>query len=148
MIDGSHPAGVAARQVVVHGDQVDALAGERVEVEGQAGHQRLAFARLHLGDLSLVQHDAAHHLDVEVAEADRAPARLAAQRERLDQQLVQVMPFARLLAERVRAGAQGFVVELLELGLERVDRLGDREVALDFTLVGIEQLGKDDHCLN
>ena len=39
---GPHPLHVAPGQVVVDRDQVDALAGERVQVERQRGHQRLA----------------------------------------------------------------------------------------------------------
>ena len=49
-VDPAHPLGVASRQVVVDRDDVDALAFERVEVRGQRRDERLAFARLHLGD--------------------------------------------------------------------------------------------------
>ena len=49
-VDLPHPFGVAAGEVVVDRDDVDALAGERVEIDGQGGDQRLAFAGLHLGD--------------------------------------------------------------------------------------------------
>src|SRR6266446_2788553 len=148
VIDGSHPPRVTARKVVVDRDEVDALARERVEIEREAGDQSLAFASLHLRDLSLVEDDAAHQLLVEVAKADRAPACLAAERKRLDQQLVEVVPLARLLAEPIGAYAQGAGVELLELWLESIDRLGHRKVAFDLSLVRIEQLGKDDHDLN
>jgi hypothetical protein len=46
-----------------------------------------------------VQHDAAHELDVEVAQADRAAAGLSAQRESFDQELVEVVAFLRFLAK-------------------------------------------------
>ena len=49
-VDAAHPLGVAAGEVVVDGDDVNALAFERVQVGGQGGDQRLAFAGLHLGD--------------------------------------------------------------------------------------------------
>src|SRR5713101_3520777 len=124
---------------------MDALAGKRVEVQREAGHERLAFSGLHLRDLSLVQHDAAHELDVEVAQADRAPARLTAEGEGIDEELVEVMAFPGLLPEGGRASAQAGVIERFELGFERVDRLGHREVALDLALVGVQKLGKDDH---
>jgi hypothetical protein len=76
-VDAPHPFGVATRQVVVDGDDVHALAGQRVEVGGERGDQRLAFAGAHLGDLALVEHRAADQLHVEVTHAQRALARLA-----------------------------------------------------------------------
>ena len=88
-VDRRHPLGVAAGQVVVDGHDVDALAGERVERDGERGGQRLALAGLHLGDRAAVQHHAADHLDVEVAHAHRAARRLADDRERLGQQVVE-----------------------------------------------------------
>ena len=72
-VEGSVPPGVTAGQVVVDGDQVGALADQRVEVEGQGGHQGLALAGLHLGDLALVEHDAPDQLDVEVTHPQDAP---------------------------------------------------------------------------
>jgi hypothetical protein len=44
---------------------VDTCAGQGVQVERERGHERLALTGLHLGDVALVQDDAAHHLDVE-----------------------------------------------------------------------------------
>ena len=67
VIDGPVPAGIAPGQVVVDGDQVGALAFQRIEVERQHRDQGLALTGFHLGDLSLMQDDAAHHLDVEGA---------------------------------------------------------------------------------
>ena len=92
-----------------------------------------------------MQNDAADKLDVEVAEADRAPARLAAQGKRLDQQVVQVLAFLGPLAELVRAAPQARIVQRLDLVLQVVDGLCDRHVALDFALVRIEKAGKDGH---
>ena len=51
-VDLAHPLGVALGQVVVDGDDVDALAGERVEIDRQGRDQRLAFAGVHFGDLA------------------------------------------------------------------------------------------------
>ena len=71
LVDLAHPLGVALGQVVVDGDDVDAVAGERVEVAGERGDEGFAFAGLHLGDLALVEDHAADELDVEVAHAGR-----------------------------------------------------------------------------
>ena len=68
---------------------MDALAAERVEVAGQGGHQRLAFAGLHFGDLAVVQHHAADQLHVEMAHVEEAAAGLADHGEGFDEQVVE-----------------------------------------------------------
>ena len=88
-VDAAHPLRVAAREVVVDGDDVDALAGERVQIGGQRRDERLAFARLHLGDLAAVQHHAADQLHVEVPHVQRAAAGFADDGEGLRQQVVE-----------------------------------------------------------
>jgi hypothetical protein len=88
-IDPAHPVGVALREVVVDGDQVHAVAGERVEVDRQRRDERLAFAGAHFGDLAVVQRHSADQLDVEVAHLQRALAGLAHDGERLGQQIVE-----------------------------------------------------------
>ncbi len=88
-VDLAHPLGVALGEVVVDGDDVDAVAGERIQVAGKRGDQRLAFAGLHFGDLALVQHHAADHLDVEVAHADDATAGFAHDGEGFGQEVVE-----------------------------------------------------------
>ncbi len=76
-INLAHPFRVARSQVIVHRDHVDATTGQRIEVSGQRGHQRFAFAGAHLGNLALMQNDSADQLHVKVAHARRAHARLA-----------------------------------------------------------------------
>ena len=140
--DGAHPAGVAAGEVVVDGDEVGALAAQSIEVERKAGDQRLAFTGLHLGDPPGVEDDAADHLHVEVPEPDGAPRRLPGQREGLDQKRVEVL-FLGPQPERVGTCAKAGVVELFQLRLELGDGLGRREVLLDLPLVGVEQPGEE-----
>ena len=67
VVDATHPLGVVLREVVVDRDDVDALAGQRVEVGRQRRDQGLALTGLHLGDVAEVQRRATHDLDVEVA---------------------------------------------------------------------------------
>ena len=98
-MDAPHPVGVALGQVVVDRDHVHALAAQRVQVGGERRHQGLAFAGLHLGDLAGVQHHAADQLHVEVAHAQHALARLAADGERLGQQGVEALAPAVALLE-------------------------------------------------
>ncbi len=119
-----HPHRVASRQVVVNGDEVDALAAERVEEDGGGTGEGLAFAGLHLGDRAGVKNHASDQLHVVVALADRALARLASERERFGQNRVEcLVVLADVLAELVGALADLGVVEQLELGLESVDLL-------------------------
>jgi len=87
-IDLAHPVRVAARKIVVHRDDVHAGAGKRVEIRGQRRRQRLALAGLHLGDLAVVQHHAAHQLHVEVAHAQGALRRFSDYCESFGQQLL------------------------------------------------------------
>ena len=89
LVDLPHPVGVAAGEIVVDGDDVDALAGERVEVDGERGDQRLALAGLHLGDGAFVEHHAADQLHVEMALAEGALGGLADGGEGGDEQIVE-----------------------------------------------------------
>ncbi len=141
-VDAAHPLGVAARQVVVDGDDVHALARERVEIGGQGGDERLAFARLHLRDLPAVEHHAADELHVEVPHVQHAAAGLTDDRERLGQQLVE-----RVAVGQPRAELGGLVAELRigegrDGGFVDVDLDDERRQALELALIG----GAEDFC--
>ena len=131
-VDLAHPLRVATGQVVVDGDDVHALARQRVEVGRQRRHQRLALAGPHLGDLAGVQHHAADQLHIEVAHAERALGRLADDREGLGQQGIELFARRHAAAKLVGLGAQRLVRQRRHLRFERVD-------ALDVALVGLEQ---------
>ena len=64
-VEMPHPLGVASGEVVVDGDQLGVASGQCVQVHREGGHQGLAFAGRHFGDLPLVEDNAAHDLDVE-----------------------------------------------------------------------------------
>ena len=119
--DAAVPLGVALGEVVVDGHEVGAAAGERVQVERHARDEGLAFTGLHLGDVALVQDDAAHHLDVEDALVGLAHARLARGREGLEEQILELLAALEPLAELDGLALQLGVGELLELRLERGD---------------------------
>ena len=159
LVDLAHPLGVALGQVVVDGDHVDAVAGERVEIAGEGGDEGFAFAGPHFGDLALVQHHAADQLHVEVAHLHGAPAGLADDGEGLGQDLVEGCVFGGPdligVGDSFELGrdpgpelnglvAQLLIGELLDLRLEGID-LGDhRRELLDGALVrGAENFGKD-----
>ena len=130
-VERAHPFHVAAGQVVVHRDDVDALAFQGVEVGGQRGHEGLAFAGDHFGDVSAVQHDAAHHLHVVVPHAQVAAAGLAADGVGLDQQVVERLAAGQPLAERGRLLLQFGVGHRLVLRLQGPDGADHRLQLLD-----------------
>ncbi len=134
-IDLAHPLGVAAGQVVVHRDHVDALAFEGVQVGGQGRDERLAFARLHLGDPPAVQHHAADELDVEMAHVEHAPAGLAHDGERLRQHLIERRAAGHAVAELDGLRAQPGVIEAAHRALELVDARDDRPKPFQFPFV-------------
>ena len=127
----AHPLAVAFGQVVVDGDDVHALAVHRVEVGRQHGGQGLALTGLHLGDVAEVQRRAAHELNVEVPLAEHPPGRLAGHRERLGQQVVEVLAVGDPLPELVGLGPQLGVGELLDVVGQGVDVVSHPLEALD-----------------
>ena len=83
---------------------------ERVQVEREARDERLAFTGLHLGDIALVEHDSAHHLDVEHPLVGLADTRFADGGERLEEEVVQLLavcePFAELDSLRLELASE------------------------------------------
>ncbi len=63
-IHRSHPFRVALCKVVVHGNDVNAVAGEGVEEHGKRCHKRLSLAGCHFGYFALVEHNSAEQLHV------------------------------------------------------------------------------------
>ena len=84
LVQRTHPLGVSLGQVVVHGDHVHALAGERVQEHREGGDEGLSLTGRHLGDAAAlllvglegaVQDDAADELDIVM---DHVPGDLVA----------------------------------------------------------------------
>lgn len=140
-VDAAHPLGVALGEVVVDRDDVHAVAGDRIEVRGQHAGQGLALTRLHLGDIAEVEGGAAHDLHVEVPLVDDPPGRLAGDRERLGQQLVERLTVAVAGAELLGLRAELLVGQVFDLGRQRGNVVGDVLEPLDHaTFTNTEQL--------
>ena len=140
----AHPVGVAPGEVVVDGDDVHAVAGQRVEVGRQRRDQRLALTGLHLGDVAEVQRGAAHELHVVVELAQGAPGGLADDGERLGQQVVERLAVGVALLELVGQRAQLGVGEVDVVVLERLDVIGDLGQPPDhLAFTGAQDLGKN-----
>ena len=143
-MDPAHRLGVALGQVVVDRHDVDALAGDRVQVGREGGDQRLALTGLHLGDIAEVHGGAAHQLDVEVALAERATAGLADGGERFGKQVVEGLAIGITLLEFLGHPAQLGVGKRLEIGLDLVNRVGERfELAQDPSFARAKHLLQD-----
>ena len=151
LVNRAHPLRVAPGQIIVHRDDVHAFARQRIQVSGKRGDERLSFARLHLGDFALVQHDSADQLHVEMPHPQRAPSRFAHQRKRgrhrrlerlLQASLVigivaldAFEPLLHFRPQRERRAGDLLVGQLLHFRLERVDRFHQRLDPLHVALV-------------
>ena len=127
-------------------------------VHRHRGDERLAFARLHLGDLALVQDHAADQLHVERPHFEGAQGGLPHHGEGLLEELVergrpgglQVLfvdafeSFRQPGPELVSLGAEGVVAQGVDRGLELVDSEHAGHQLLDVPLVlRAEDLGQD-----
>ena len=135
-IDLAHPAGVAGSEIVVDGDNVDALALECVEIHRKRRHQRLAFTGLHLGNLAAMECDRADHLDVVMTLAERPDRCLAHCRECFGKQIVELLAVRQPLAEALGLRAQFLIGQRGDIGLEAVDCLDIFAEAADVAIVG------------
>src|SRR5215471_7751829 len=81
-IKRTHPLGVAAGEVVVDGDDVNAAAGEGIQDSGKSGDEGLPFTGFHFGDFAVVQNTSADQLHVEVPHVEEPPAGFAGESER------------------------------------------------------------------
>ena len=129
-VNASHEIGLVLGEIIVDGHDVHALVRQRPQVGGHGGHQRLALAGLHLGDIAQMEGGAAHDLDVEGTHAQHPVGGLAHGGEGLGQEVIETLPVGVALLE-----LDG---DLLELGVSEVRvRVGER---LDPGGDGIEPL--------
>ena len=147
----AHPFRVAPRQVIVHGDDVHAAPGQRVQTRGKRGDQRFSFAGFHFRDFAFVQNDAADQLHIEMAHLQETPARFAHQRKRGNNRRLQCLlhqfaesgfrgigvfqPLLHLALQLNKTQLQVFIGKRLHLRFQRVDGGDDRLQLLYVALV-------------
>ena len=147
--DLAHPLAAVLDQVVVDGDDVDALAGQGVEVGGEGGGQGLALAGLHLGDAALVEHDAAHQLHPEDALTQHPHRRFPDGGKGLGQDVVQGLALGEALFKLRCLGGELGVGHGLVLGLHGLDPVHDGVDLLEFAVaVGSKQFCEKSHYEN
>ena len=126
-----HPLGVTRGEIVVHGDDVHALAGDGIEVGRQGADQSLAFAGPHFSNFAVMQDHAPDHLDIEMTHAQNALTRLADHRKRLGQQGIEGFTVGVTLTEFVGFGLKLIVRQRLHGRLKRIDALDGLGILLD-----------------
>ncbi len=141
LIDAAHPLAVAAREVVVDGNHVHAASRKGVQVHRHGRHQGLALTGDHLGYLTVVQHDTADDLHVERAQTRGPFRRLAHDRERLGQQVVERFALPETRFEQARLGAQLFVRHGAHPRTVRANGLKQRHQTLDLALGACAEKG-------
>jgi len=136
LVDLSHPLGVALGEIVVDGNDMHTFAGERVQVDGQGGNERFAFARLHLSDLALVQNHAADELHVEMPLSERALGGFADGGEGFGEDVFERLVPGKAVLEDLGHRLQLGVGLRLELVFQRVDFRNRRPHTLELAVIG------------
>ncbi len=156
-VNRTHPLGVARGEVIVDRHEMDAAPGERVEINGQGGDERFAFAGGHFGDAPAVQGVAADELHIErnhlpeqwmLAHDDfrlafgETAAGVFDDSERFGQDLIERLGQLRfvlnLRESRLPIGgflAQLVVRKLLKSGLGLVDAMNERPKFFHFAII-------------
>ena len=62
----THPLGITLSQVIIDRDYAYTLAFKRIKICGKGRYQGLTFTGTHLGDTSLMEHDATYELHTEM----------------------------------------------------------------------------------
>ncbi len=137
MEDRSHPARVAACQVIVDRHQVGTLLLQTGQVQRQRGCQGFTFTGAQLGDCPSLQDNAADHLDVVVPHSDRAPGGLPHGSEGLRHEIFERFAALQPFLELAGGVPQGCITQLAVLRLEVVDPPQEWSIALDLAAVSV-----------
>ncbi|MNE03748.1 hypothetical protein D3C80_962600 [compost metagenome] len=140
----AHDAGVALGEVVVDGNDMDALARQGVEIDRQGADQRLAFTGLHFGDRAVMQDHAAGQLNVEGPHSEHAAGSFARHGKGRDHDVFERLAIRQHLAKLNRLVGELFVGQRLGRFLYGIDLGESRLVAANAALVGrTEQFAGD-----
>src|ERR1700737_2321679 len=92
-VHATHVGGVAAGEVIVDRNDVNAFASQCVEVTWESRNERFAFTGSHFRHSATVKSDATDHLNVVMPEPDRAPGCFANDSKGFGQKLVDRLTF-------------------------------------------------------
>ena len=114
------------------------LPRERVQDDGQCGHEGLSLARLHLGDLSLVEGHSSHELDVEMTQTYGTLGYFANDRENLRKKIVERFTRFDASAELRPLRLEFFIAQSLHRRFEFVDSGCNGAVSRERTFVWVQ----------
>ena len=132
----AHPLRVAPRKIVVHRDNVHALARQRVQIGRQGCDKRLALARLHFRDRAFMQHHAANQLHIEMALPECSLGGFAHRCKGWHEQIIERAPRRELRTELHSACFQSVIAQHRNFRLKRVDRLNLGSKCLEPAIIG------------
>ena len=139
-----HPLGVAPGQIIIDRDHMHAGAGQRIEAGRERGHQGLALARAHLGDIAVIERHAADQLHIKMPHAQHAPAGLAHQGKGLGQRLFELLAARDPQPQSLDAGRKVRLGKAPQIGCKRVDLPDGLVQALDDPVVsGAEEFVRE-----
>ena len=132
LVKPSHPFGVAARQIIVDGDDVYAFALEGIEVAGKSRNEGFPFAGFHFGDLPLVQRISTDQLHIEVPHVQDSFAGFARDGKRFGKDVVQGRTVRYTLFKVWGFGLELGIGKAGDAGFKGVDFRDDRLDFFDF----------------
>jgi hypothetical protein len=118
---------------------VHAFAFQRVQVDGQGRDKGFTLAGAHFGDVTFMQRHAAHHLNVEVTQAQRALRGLADGCESFGQDVIELFPGGQHTAEFFGLGRQRLFRHPGQGFLESADLFQPALVAFQHAIVMIAE---------
>ena len=114
----AHFLSLSLCEVVIDGNNVNALACESVEVRGNARNESFTFTGLHLGDTSLMKNDSTNYLDGVGLLLENTPSRLSYGSKSLGENVVESLACLEPVLEFLSFSFELSVGELLILLVE------------------------------
>ena len=130
-----HPLCVTAGEVIVHRDDVNTFAFERIQISRERCDKGFTLTCTHLCDIAGMEDHAANELYVEMPHTHGTLRRLTHNGERFFQNVVQRRAIGQLLFEFGGFTPERTIRKRFNYGLHRIDPLNARPVRLNLTLV-------------
>ena len=131
----AHPFGIATCQIVVHGDNMDTFALQRIQITSQSFRKCLAFPSAHFGNFAAVQNKTPNHLHIEMPHAHDAFGSFTNRRKGFRQDVVERFACLQTISENLRLSLQPFIVESFNFGFEFVNLGYDLHHRFDVTII-------------